>query len=556
MQLRLRTALSLITATVALGFAACSEDPKPQDGALGTACDPAQAGACAAELECSARAAGGNVCTHPAGAECQPQVASIENGGCAETAECTAKEGSTTATCRILERGECDPANDLCTNGLVCAELQSGGNRCFAEVVLRGQVADASDRAAIESAHVMAVDKEGVAVTDVAETDAEGNYRLAVPVVRNDDGTPVSTQFTLRAAAQDYQPFPSGVRVALPIDVEASPREGNDHVIDSALTDVDLLPLPAGERSRISGSITAVAGADAGAAAGAISGVLVVAKGTSGAFSGISDKGGSFTIFNVPAGNYELKGYAADVQIETESVSVPAEPLEGVELAQLVEGTKDVSGNVQIVNAAGGSVTSVILVVEDTFDANVARGEVPRGLRAPRTGVPNVAGDFTITGVPAGRYVVLAAYENDTLVRDPDTNIAGTDFVTLEVPAGAGTLTIPDSFKVTEALATISPGANEPEAVTQKPELVWADDSSEDWYDVRVFDAFGNEVWTALHLPSVRGSENASVQYEGPLEPGMYYQFRVSSWRQPGGGTAAPISTTEDLRGVFFTRAE
>lgn len=556
MRIQLRTALFLVTATALAGFAACSEEPEPEPGALGTTCDPAATAACAEGLECSPRAAGDNVCTHPAGAECQPDAEDIENGGCAETAECVVSEGSTTPTCRILESAECDPANDFCTDGLVCAEVQSGGHRCFGDVVLRGQVADASDRAAIEDAHVMAVDEEGVAVTDVAETDAEGNYELAVPVVRNDDGTPVSTQFTLRAAAQDYQSFPSGVRVALPIDVNASVRLEDSYVVESALTDVDLLPLEAGERSRISGSIVPIAAADAGAAAGAISGVLVVAKGADGAFSGISDKGGSFTIFNVPAGDYELKAYAADVQIETENVSVPAEPLEGVELAQLGDGTQDVSGNVQIVNAPGGSLTSVILVVEDTFDANAARGEVPRGLRAPRTGAPNVAGDFTITGVPAGRYVVLAAYENDGLVRDPDTNIAGTDFVTLDVPAGAGTLTIPDSFKVTEALATVSPGADQPEAVTQKPELVWADDSSEDWYDVRVFDAFGNEVWTALQLPAVTGSENASVPYEGPLDPGMYYQFRVSSWRQPGGGSAAPISTTEDLRGVFFTRAE
>ncbi|HLV67123.1 MAG TPA: hypothetical protein VKY73_14985 [Polyangiaceae bacterium] len=107
-------------------------------------------------------------------------------------------------------------------------------------------------------------------------------------------------------------------------------------------------------------------------------------------------------------------------------------PLEGVVLSRLAQATATVTGNVQIVNAAGGSATSVILVVEDTFDRDAARGEVPRGLRAPRTGSPNVTGAFTITGVPVGRYVVLAAYENDALVRDPNTKIAGT-FVTLDV---------------------------------------------------------------------------------------------------------------------------
>ncbi len=49
-----------------------------------------------------------------------------------------------------------------------------------------------------------------------------------------------------------------------------------------------------------------------------------------------------------------------------------------IELAQLAEDTTRVTGNVQIVNAPGGSLTSVILVVEDTFDANAARGEVLR----------------------------------------------------------------------------------------------------------------------------------------------------------------------------------
>jgi hypothetical protein len=36
------------------------------------------------------------------------------------------------------------------------------------------------------------------------------------------------------------------------------------------------------------------------------------------------------------------------------------------------------------------------------------------------------------------------------------------------------------------------------------------------------------------------------VSYEGPLEPGMYYQFRTVSIKD-----GVPISATEDLRGVF-----
>jgi hypothetical protein len=194
----------------------------------------------------------------------------------------------------------------------------------------------------------------------------------------------------------------------------------------------------------------------------------------------------------------------------------------------------------------------VILVVEDTFDATFVRGDVPRGLRSPKSGQPNVTGGFTIADVPDGRYVVLAAFENDSLVRDPDTNIAGTDLVRITV--SGSDVSLSESFKVTEALAMIAPGAEMPEAVSTAPALIWADDSSEDWYDVIVYDAFGDEVWRRDKVPSGKGSANVTVPYGGPLDAGMYYQFRVTSWRAPGGKNPAPISATEDLRGVFFVK--
>ena len=56
-------------------------------------------------------------------------------------------------------------------------------------------------------------------------------------------------------------------------------------------------------------------------------------------------------------------------------------------------------------------------------------------------------------------------------------------------------------------------------------------------------------------LPAVSGSATASAQYAGPLEPGMYYQFQVTSWPAPGGTDPPPIVVTEDLRGVFYLPA-
>jgi hypothetical protein len=197
-------------------------------------------------------------------------------------------------------------------------------------------------------------------------------------------------------------------------------------------------------------------------------------------------------------------------------------------------------------NDKGAAVTSIASTdADDSYELELP---VHRGA----DGAP-IDSSFTLFNVPAGEYVVLAAYENDSLVKDPDTNIAGTDFVHVTVSAGQATAALPESFKITEALAITSPGAGHPEAVTAAPMLIWADDSSEDWYEVRVFDAFGDEVWSVLDVPGVSGSATVELQYAGPLEPGMYHQFRVTSWRQAGAGPASAISTTEALQGVFFT---
>ncbi len=66
-----------------------------------------------------------------------------------------------------------------------------------------------------------------------------------------------------------------------------------------------------------------------------------------------------------------------------------------------------------------------------------------------------------------------------------------------------------------------------------------------------VYDAYGVLVWEA-DVPRVTGDATVRVPYGGPaLEVGMYYQFRATSHRRDG-----PISTTEDLRGVFFLPTE
>lgn len=304
----------------------------------------------------------------------------------------------------------------------------------------------------------------------------------------------------------------------------------------STATDIGLIGIPnATGLGSISGDVLAdVPG-----------GTLVVAGGSAaagGAVTAIADRDGTYKVFNVPPGSVTVNGYKQGILLDPETATVVAgQNTADVNLSSPGPATGSVTGTLNFVNAGTGDVTSVILAVAETFNPTAARGEAPPGLRAfPVTN--NV--EFTITGVPNGNYVTLAAFENDLLVRDPDTSQGGT---ALQEFTMTGTNLTLGSFKITEALAVVSPDREA--EVSGTPSFVFVADSGEDHYEIRVFDALGNLVWSDLAVPP--GAGNITVAYGGPaLTPGMLYQFRAVSIATDG----APLAMTEDLRGTFIYR--
>jgi len=448
-------------------------------------------------------------------------------GGCADGKVCLADPGGVPA---------CYCATDTeagCTMSQVCEEVPGGYPTCFPPLTIGGKVFDLGTSMPIEGAHVVARDANFAAVSGVAVTDATGNYTLTVPAPRKADGTPLTFDVFLRADAQGYVTFPTAPRVALPIDLASA--AGTPPHVQSSATDIGMITLanPAGLGS-VSGRVLTKVPV----------GTLVVAGGvamTGGGVTGIADVDGSYTVFNVPAGSVTVRGYKVGVQLASATADVAAgAETKGVDLADKGTATAVVSGKVDIVNPGMGSSTSVILAVDETFDPNAARGEAPPGLR-----IAPVSSDFSIAGVPDGNYVVLAAFENDFLVRDPDTSIGGTGLVHITV-AGAS-MAISTGFKITGSLDGVSPD-NE-EIVSGTPTFSWKDDSGEDHYEIRVFDAYGTKVWEDLAVPSVNGNKPVTVTYGGPpLVSGRLYQFRAVSIKNGG----SPISITEDLKGVFL----
>lgn len=436
----------------------------------------------------------------------------------------------------------CDPADPAaCDEGLACEQVEGAEEdeayQCFPPVVVQGRVFDLADDGGIADARIVVMDVNGSPVSPVGISGDDGAYEVRLPTRRDADGNPLGGTVTLRADAMGYQTFPGGLRPAIPVDASAPVEEDDGTwVVASAVTDIGLIALETG----------------GGAVVGTVErpdegwvGALVVAEGSGGAASGVTDIDGSYAIFNVPPGAVAVSAYGRGASWGAGSGDVADGGTTEIDLSLDDRGLGAVSGTVQIVNAPGGSMTSVIMVAEATFDEIMLRGDMPPGLRAPEPGTsPNVTGDYTIADVPEGDYVLLAAFENDGLVRDPDTSIGGTQIQHVRVAAGQTYAA--EGFKVTEALPIVGPGAEEPEAVDGAPTFAWTDDSSEDFYALVVYDALGNVVWE--HTEDRHTGDDPAVVYGGPaLEAGMYYQFRVTSIKDD-----VPISTTEDLRGVFY----
>lgn len=431
----------------------------------------------------------------------------------------------------------CDPVgNTGCEDNQACELVQGGDPTCVASVVVLGRVFDLETDTPIAGARIVALDANGAAMSFVATSATDGTYTLPIPITRTEGGAPAeSFKITLRADASGYLTFPEGIRPALAFDTSSATLIDGRYEIESSLTDVGLLPIIGGPATgTIKGNV---------AENSTNASVLVVAEVNGVGHTAIAGRDGDYTIFNVPAGTATIQAYARGHNYIAKTADISGGSTAEVNLSVGDAAASVVSGTVSIVNGQNGNGTSVILVVESTFKTALARGETPPGLRAPDPGMaPTVDGAFSISGVPAGRYVVLAAFENDNLVRD-ESHIGGTEIVHQEVSAGQD-VAIAAGFKVTGSVDIVGPGATSPEMIASAPTFTWLDDSSEDRYAITVFDSYGTKVWEG------EAPKNATtLQYGGPaLAAGMYYQFRVASIKDPD----EVISRSEDLRGVFI----
>lgn len=416
----------------------------------------------------------------------------------------------------------CDVARQLgCAGGTVCEPVEGGEPACFEPVVLIGEVHDASTKAPIGEARVIAIDDAGLAISVAARSRVDGSYRLQVPVTRDASGAPMARAFKLRIEAQDYLQFPRAPLDTPAFDAKAAIAPTFEIADERAsvglirLTDTGLL-----------GTITGRIIADDPR------GTLVVVAGA----TGLSDLDGEYVVNNVKPGNLKVLAFKQGVNFDVGTTTLDASSTEEVELTANEQKTGEVSGTLTGATAP----TSVILVQEDTFDPVTVRGEAPPGLR-----VDGVTTAFSITGVPNGKYVVLPGFFNDGLVRDPNDAVGGTPLATVTVTGSPVAIMTPLAVK--PALGVVSPGANAIDTVAGTPKLLWEVDPNADAYHVEVFTMLGAPVWETMGQFDPGDGKPATVDYTGdPLDHGGLYQFRVTSVSM-----GKPLRRTEDLKGLF-----
>jgi hypothetical protein len=483
----------------------------------------------------------------------------VGEGDCLETELCLYDNTLKIYTCAAA----CNPEEvDGCPEGMVCEAVEGETLMgCFLPTFISGRVFNILDDPAddiepwIEGARVVARNVDGSEVTEVGTADSLGQYEIPLPSTRDHSGNPETGRvYTLNVTAKNYMGYPSPLVSALPVNLdEFTLRSNGYHNKNRAFTDIGLMPLSEEDQNQFSISGRVSDGSE---------GLLITAEcAVPPCGYAYSENDGVFRIENIKAGDYTLNGYEigkayTPLAVQVVDTDITDLIIENIEDPQL----GSIAGSVQIVNPhPSSSNTSVVLMPKSTFDFSYGKGITPKGMR-----IGGVNGAFVFDNLPEGEYVVLAGFENDYLVRDPDPNIAGTGIQEVSIPDRTVNPENWDienvGFKVTGAIEIVYPGSIEtsPENVPRESLPItfqWVDDSSEIGYHLQLYNPFGTVVWEAFP-----GKNQTSLQYpdtEPPLQG--YYQWRITSLKssntdlyEPTIEKDAPISMSEDLLGVFY----
>lgn len=391
---------------------------------------------------------------------------------------------------------------------------------------IEGYVRDLNTNTAISEVRVIVFNANTNSPTgESIMTDSEGFYQIELE----------PETYYLKLYKLGYEDIPARGISPLPISVEVGATNYNDF---------DMVPSSITDGSIISGVVNPGETPEGG--------VLVVAENGDHAFSTVSDAKGNYYIYNVPAGNYEVKGWKAGFNSTVQSITVQqSSEIADVNLELTGDATATVSGTITFL-ATGNSEVDVSLVHPITKET------------IPGLSTKTVGASYTLPNVPDGTYIGRASFENDSIVMDPDW-IVKNGGEPEAVVAGAN-LTL--DFSVTGAVNLLSP--TNPSESVQPVEVrldtlrfTWEQYPSSSDYVIEVINSSGIVIWGGfssdwsqknIAIPSSQTSVeyNFDASASDDLEIGKTYRWRiyaskddnsVSGWRL--------ISASEEQMGLI-----
>lgn len=401
--------------------------------------------------------------------------------------------------------------------------------------VISGRIIDplisSLQNAGIASANVIVYNASTNAPVTRTLSDNQGYYRIEVAA-----GT-----YYLNVAAQGFKPFP---------DANAAPLPFNAAINDTVIKDVNLTEDPAAASTgSISGTVVL-------GTSGVVNVLIVATRSTDSlALSTVSGPAGFFAIYNIPAGTYALRCYAAGYgQVSDTLITVSANTaLTGINLHVVAVTNVRLTGKITFL-ASPNSQVDITLVNPLTREA------------IPGLDTINDANlNYSLSGIPPGTYIAWASYRNDGYVMDPDwIRKFGLPVVTFSATDTLKTL----NFSVTGAITIISP-TNPADSVypvtvsTTTPTFSWMKYPAAHEYIIEVFNSSGDRIWggydtngTVLLNTQITQQDTSVVfNFDGSaldsLHNGESYRWKIYADNSATPGVQGLISASEDLRGLF-----
>jgi hypothetical protein len=392
--------------------------------------------------------------------------------------------------------------------------------------IVSGTVKNASTSAVIPNARVLVFDANTNApAANSIFTASNGTYSF--------DLTPGS--YYIKLSKLGYENLPPANIIAVPFTV----------VLQQTVTmDFQMNQMTTTGLGTISGQVTASSNPAAG--------VLIVASGTSGGYSSVSDKNGDYWIYNVPAGAYTVKAWKSSYNSSSASVT-------------LVSSGNSQNNNLTLTSGASGSVTGSITFLATTnieVDVSLVNPQTKETIPGLTTTTSNF--NYTIINVPAGAYIARASYANDGKVVDPDWILKnGEPIVTV------GTTAATMNFSVTGAVTLTSP-TNAPASTlpyginTTTPTFSWSAYSSTDDYVIEVSDVNGNVIWggfssngTVKNILIPKTTTSITYDSDGKasqaLQNGHIYRWRIFASKDDSSDPRGwkIISVSEEQEGLI-----